>query len=86
MKSLLCYTENIKYKIMKGGKIQMKAEKLLTGIVTVALGLSIMGFSTANADIESSDEIQTYTIDDIRNLQDFLLARDTPDLSEKTMI
>lgn len=36
---------------MKGGKIQMKAEKLLTGIVTVALGLSVMGFSTANADI-----------------------------------
>lgn len=71
---------------MKGGKIQMKAEKLLTGIVTVALGLSIMGFSIANADIESSDEVQTYTIDDIRNLQDFLLARDTPDLSEKTMI
>lgn len=68
---------------MKGGKIQMKAEKLLTGIVTVALGLSVMGFSTANADIESSDEVQTYTIDDIRNLQDFLLARDTPDLSEK---
>lgn len=71
---------------MKGGKIQMKAEKLLTGIVTVALGLSVMGFSTANADIESSDEVQTYTIDDIRNLQDFLLARDTPDLSEKIMI
>ncbi|MDO4156676.1 MAG: hypothetical protein Q4D37_07865 [Oscillospiraceae bacterium] len=34
-------------------------------------------------DLAEASEITKYTIEDIKNLQDFLLVRDTPDLSDK---
>lgn len=59
----------------------MKVKKLLAGIITAALGLSMTGLISANADTEL--ENSSYTIEDIKNLQDFLLARETTDLSDK---
>ena len=59
----------------------MKSKRLLAGIITVALGLSMTGLISVSADTEL--ENNRYTIEDIKNLQDFLLARETPDLSGK---
>ena len=59
----------------------MKVKKLLAGIIAAALGLSMTGLISASADTKS--EKNSYTIEDIKNLQDFLLARETPDLSGK---
>lgn len=63
----------------------MKGKRLLAGIVTVVMGLSMTGFTYANSDIKADSNLETgsYTIEDIKNLQDFLLARETPDLSGK---
>lgn len=50
--------------------------------------LSISAFTLSKlaqhqADLAEAVEITRYTIEDIKNLQDFLLVRDTPDLSGK---
>lgn len=61
----------------------MKIQKLLAGVVTAVLGLSITGMTSANADTESVTISKSYTTEDVKNLQDFILAKDPPDLSEK---
>lgn len=57
----------------------MKIKKLLTGIVTAIFGLSMTGMTSVNADTG----IKNYTADDMKNLQGFLLGKNTPDLSGK---
>ena len=59
----------------------MKVKRLLASIITAVLGLSMTGLISANADTEPKNS--SYTIEDIKNLQDFLLVRDIPDLSGK---
>ncbi|MCM1222070.1 MAG: flavodoxin [Lachnospiraceae bacterium] len=59
----------------------MKVKRLLAGIVTTVMGLTMTSFVSANADTKSINN--HYTVTDLRNLQDFLLAKDTPDLSGK---
>lgn len=56
----------------------MKVKKLLTGIVVAVMGLTMASFVSANADTKSN-----YTVTDLRNLQDFILAKETSDLSGK---
>lgn len=63
----------------------MKIRKLVSGIMALVLGLTVPKVFNANADDELSSESSSYTLEDIKNLQNFLLAKDTPDLSEKTM-
>lgn len=59
----------------------MIGKRLLAGVVTVAFGIAIAGIISASA--VTTDQNASYTIEDIKNLQDFLLVRDTPDLSGK---
>lgn len=59
----------------------MKVKRLLAGIVMAVLGVSMTGLISVSADAEPKSS--GYTIEDIKNLQDFLLARETPDLSGK---
>ena len=59
----------------------MKVKRLLAGIVTAALGLSMTGLISASADIKSGNN--NYTIEDIRNLQDFLLKKEARNLSNE---
>lgn len=59
----------------------MKVKRLLDGVVTAVMCLTLTGFKTVHADTQT--EKQSYTIEDLKNLQDFLLARETPDLSGK---
>lgn len=61
----------------------MKVRKIWTAIVTVVFGLSVASLFPANAATETQAADTSYTLEDIRNLQDYLLARETPDLSEK---
>lgn len=61
----------------------MNGKKLLAGIVTIIFGLSVAGLFSANADTERATTDSTYTTADIQNLQNFLLERETPDLSGK---
>ena len=59
----------------------MKVKRLLAGIVTAALGLSMMGLISASADTKSGNS--SYTIEDTRNLQDFLLKKEAGNLSNE---
>ena len=59
----------------------MKGKRLLAGIVTAVMCLTLNGFKSVHADTKT--EKTSYTIEDLRNLQDFLLARETPDLRGK---
>lgn len=59
----------------------MKGKRLLAGIVTAVMCLTLNGFKSVHADTKT--EKTSYTIEDLRNLQDFLLARETPDLRSK---
>lgn len=59
----------------------MKVKRLLAGIITAALGLSMTGLISVSADTQPKRD--SYTIEDIKNLQDFLVVRETPDLSGK---
>ena len=59
----------------------MKEKRLLAGIVTAVMCLTLNGFKSVHADTKT--EKTSYTIEDLRNLQDFLLARETPDLRGK---
>ena len=59
----------------------MKVKRLLAGIVTAALGLSMTGLISASADIKSGNN--NYTIEDIRNLKDFLLKKEARNLSNE---
>ncbi|MDD6085820.1 MAG: flavodoxin [Oscillospiraceae bacterium] len=61
----------------------MKIRKLVSGIMALVLGLTVPKVFNANAADEISSESSSYTLEDIKNLQNFLLAKDTPDLSEK---
>lgn len=58
-------------------------KKVIAATMTAALGLTLTGIRTVKADTNSEKETYQYTIEDIRNLQDFLLGRETPDLSGK---
>ncbi|MCM1228408.1 MAG: hypothetical protein NC320_13485 [Clostridium sp.] len=61
----------------------MKKKKIISlAILTAAVfGISLFKISTSTLSANENDI--SYTIDDIRNLQDFLLAKETPDLSGK---
>lgn len=59
----------------------MKGKRLLSGIVTAVMCFSMTGFKSVHADTKT--ENKSYTIEDAKNLQDFLLARETPDLRGK---
>lgn len=61
----------------------MKGKKLLVGVVVAVFGLSMTGLFSANADTERAATGTAYTAADVQNLQNFLLAKDTPDLSGK---
>ncbi len=61
--------------------------KKIMSIFTIAV-LAVSAFTFPKliqnpADLAEAAETKKYTIEDIRNLQDFLLARETPDLSGK---
>ena len=56
----------------------MRGKILLAGVITAVFGLSVVGIISVNA--VTTERNTSYTIEDIKNLQDFLLARDTPDL------
>ena len=59
----------------------MIGKKLLACFVTAAFGISIAGIISVSA--VTTERNTGYTIEDIRNLQDFLLVRETPDLRDK---
>lgn len=59
----------------------MSGKKLFCGIVAVAWGLSVAGMISANA--LTTVKSRETTTQDVKNLQDFLLGKDTADLSEK---
>ncbi len=61
----------------------MKGKKRLIGIITAIFGLSLVSLFPAHADTGTKADDTNYTISDVANLQDFLLAKETPDLSEK---
>lgn len=63
----------------------MKGKRIFAGIVTAVLGLSATVFPSGNVTTKADTKAvnSRYTIEDIRNLQDFLLARETPDLRGK---
>lgn len=61
----------------------MKGKKRLIGIITAIFGLSLVSLFSAHADTRTKANDTNYTISDVTNLQDFLLAKETPDLSEK---
>lgn len=54
----------------------MKVKKILAGIITATVGLSMIGLSTAVAEV-------MYTKDDMKNMRDFLLSENDRDLSGK---
>ena len=58
-------------------------KKRLIGIITAIFGLSLVSLFSAHADTRTKANDINYTISDVTNLQDFLLAKETPDLSEK---
>lgn len=58
-------------------------KKRLIGIITAIFGLSLVSLFPAHADTGTKADDTNYTISDVTNLQDFLLAKETPDLSEK---
>ena len=53
------------------------------GVVAAVFGLSMTGLFSVNADTERAATGTAYTAADVQNLQNFLLAKDTPDLSGK---
>ena len=64
--------------------------KFLSAIlITVTAVIPVISFSTTSisakntSDINNSERLTEYTINDLRNLQDFLLNRKTVDLSDK---
>ena len=59
----------------------MKGKRLSAGILTAVMCLTSTCFKSVHADTKT--EKTSYTIEDLKNLQDFLLARETPDLSSK---
>ena len=59
----------------------MRRKRLFAGVITAVFGLSVVGIISASA--VTTERNTSYTIEDIKNLQDFLLARDTPDLKGK---
>ena len=59
----------------------MKIKRLLAGIVTTVMCMTSAGFSSVHADTKT--EKANYTTQDLKNLQDFLLARETSDLKGK---
>ena len=61
----------------------MKGKKRLIGIITAIFGLSLVSLFPAHADTGTKADDTNYTISDATNLQYFLLAKETPDLSEK---
>ena len=61
----------------------MKGKKRLIGIITAIFSLSLVSLFPAHADTGTKANDTNYTISDVTNLQDFLLAKETPDLSEK---
>mgnify|MGYP000892895704 FL=1 len=61
----------------------MKGKKRLIGIITAIFGLSLVSLFSAHADTRTKANDTNYTISDVTNLQDFLLAKETPDLSKK---
>jgi len=61
----------------------MKGKKRLIDIITAIFGLSLVSLFSAHADTRTKANDTNYTISDVTNLQDFLLAKETPDLSEK---
>ena len=72
---------------MKGRSNVKKIVVCMLSIFTATV-LSISAFSFPKlaqhqADLAEAVEITNYAIQDIKNLQDFLLVRDTPDLSAK---
>lgn len=61
----------------------MKGKRLLAGIMTAVMCFSMTGFKLVHADTKTTNKNQNYTIEDLKNLQDFLLCRETPDLRGK---
>lgn len=66
----------------------MKKIMACMGTVFTAALLIVSAFTFPESvqnpvDLAEASEITKYTIEDIKNLQDFLLVRDTPDLSDK---
>ena len=61
----------------------MKGKKRLIGIITAIFGLSLVSLFPAHANTGTKADDTNYTISDVTNLQDFLLAKETSDLSEK---
>lgn len=59
----------------------MRGKRLLACFITAAFGISIAGIISVSA--VTTERNTGYTIEDIRNLQDFLLVRETPDLRDK---
>lgn len=60
-----------------------KVKKLLVSIVVVVFSLTLTGIFSVSAVTKSQASDTTYTIEDIVNLQNYLLVRETSDISEK---
>lgn len=56
---------------------------IFTAAVLAVSAFILPKFVQNQADLAKAAETKQYTIEDIRNLQDFLLAKETPDLSGK---
>ncbi len=54
----------------------MKIKRLLAGIVTTVMCMTSVGFSSVHADT-------SYTSEDLKNLQDFILGKETNNLKDK---
>ena len=59
----------------------MKMKKFLTGIVTAVMCMTVVGAGYVHADTKSAKI--AFTTEYLKNLQDFLLGRKTPDLNGK---
>ena len=75
------------YPEMKGRsnvkKIVAYVGSVFTAAVLIPSAFTLPKFVQHPADLVEASEITKYTIEDIKNLQDFLLARETPDLRGK---
>ena len=61
----------------------MKGKKIWSGIAAAVLGLSLTGLFSVSAATEPQTEKAAYTKEDIVELQDFLLGKETPDPARK---
>lgn len=82
-------TGHIACSVLQAYKEKYMRKFLSAILITVTAVIPVISFSTTSisakntSDINNSERLTEYTINDLRNLQDFLLNRKTVDLSDK---